>query len=296
MTLRTKQGEKMKWFKLSIVSIITIVFLLGCLPYTRETSKVDNINRLYSDNFYVEKIKDAKIRVKYYWDSNLPAGKIILDMQVESQRGYQIADGKSFVLNVNGIIYKYKPVSDNLSDLTEKLHRESFTVGKRTYISNDVSVVREYSVNRQYLVDRAVLDKILTANETYFRLKTNYNDLEGSMGGWADKGVLRGYLRELDKETKQTIISTSQIDNQNSGESVATHQKATSFPSSMVVTSSKATLRKNPTKDAKVIKTLKKGEEVKMIQKKGNWFNVELSDGEVGWCHKSTLSQQNVNK
>jgi Bacterial SH3 domain len=64
----------------------------------------------------------------------------------------------------------------------------------------------------------------------------------------------------------------------------------TTLPSeTMIVTVSKAKLRKSPSTKAAVIKTLKKGEEVTVVKRKNDWLMVELAGGEVGWCHKSSF-------
>lgn len=63
----------------------------------------------------------------------------------------------------------------------------------------------------------------------------------------------------------------------------------TPAPAVMVVNNSKAKLRKKPSTKAAVVKTLKKGEEVKVIAQKEEWFQVELAKGDVGWCHNSVL-------
>ena len=69
----------------------------------------------------------------------------------------------------------------------------------------------------------------------------------------------------------------------------ATSTAKTPAPAVMVVNNSKAKFRKKPSTKAGVIKTLKKGEEVKVIAQKEEWFQVELASGVVGWCHNSVL-------
>jgi sRNA-binding protein len=63
----------------------------------------------------------------------------------------------------------------------------------------------------------------------------------------------------------------------------------TPAPAVMVVNNSKAKFRNKPSTKAVVIKTLKKGEEVKVVAQKDEWFQVELAGGAVGWCHNSVL-------
>jgi uncharacterized protein YgiM (DUF1202 family) len=59
----------------------------------------------------------------------------------------------------------------------------------------------------------------------------------------------------------------------------------------MVVTGNKANMRDHPSLKAKILKTLKKGERVKVLTQKKGWFQVERDNGDVGWCYKSVLGQ-----
>jgi len=59
----------------------------------------------------------------------------------------------------------------------------------------------------------------------------------------------------------------------------------------LYVSSQKANLRKTPSAKADVLKTLHKGEAVKVIKKHEEWFMVELAENEVGWCHKSVFGR-----
>jgi SH3 domain-containing protein/PEGA domain-containing protein len=73
----------------------------------------------------------------------------------------------------------------------------------------------------------------------------------------------------------------------------ATSSDTTSASKSMVVTSSKAKIRKKPSTKAAIVKNLKKGEKVQVIKQQDEWFQIELAGGDVGWCHKSVLTQSN---
>ena len=70
---------------------------------------------------------------------------------------------------------------------------------------------------------------------------------------------------------------------------VTTQETSQASLSFMVINQNKAKLRKTPNKNAGVLKTLNKGDEVKIVKQKDEWFLVELSGGDVGWCHKSAL-------
>lgn len=62
---------------------------------------------------------------------------------------------------------------------------------------------------------------------------------------------------------------------------------------SMVARQNNTRVRKSPSSKATVIKSLKKGEEVQVVKQKGEWFLVELTGGETGWCHNSVLRKNN---
>ena len=73
---------------------------------------------------------------------------------------------------------------------------------------------------------------------------------------------------------------------------VNSKKNSASSNSTMVVTDSKAKLGKNPDKKAGVLKSLKKGEVVKVIKEKNEWLYIELANGDLGWCLKSVLVQK----
>jgi hypothetical protein len=61
---------------------------------------------------------------------------------------------------------------------------------------------------------------------------------------------------------------------------------------SMVVIENNAKLRKRPSINATVLKTLKKGGDVQVIKQKDEWCLIETSDGETGWCQRRSLAQR----
>jgi hypothetical protein len=64
-------------------------------------------------------------------------------------------------------------------------------------------------------------------------------------------------------------------------------------PTTMIITSNKAKIRKKPSTKADVVKNIKKGEVVQVIKQSDDWFQIELASGDVGWCHKSVLEKSN---
>jgi hypothetical protein len=97
------------------------------------------------------------------------------------------------------------------------------------------------------------------------------------------------FLSEVDLlATNQFESSKQQLKNK-SEPSIASHSKYLS--ATMVVYVSKANLRNKPSTKADVIHKLEKGEEVQVIKQKGEWFQIELAGGDIGWCHKSILTK-----
>ena len=61
---------------------------------------------------------------------------------------------------------------------------------------------------------------------------------------------------------------------------------------SLMTVKDKVKLRKSPANKAGVVKTLHKGDIVKIIKQKEEWFLVEFFlEGSIGWCHKSMLKK-----
>ena len=51
-----------------------------------------------------------------------------------------------------------------------------------------------------------------------------------------------------------------------------------------------ANIREYPSRKAAVIKVLKRGDTVTVVDKEGNWYRVKLDDGTTGWAHTSLFS------
>jgi SH3-like domain-containing protein len=50
-------------------------------------------------------------------------------------------------------------------------------------------------------------------------------------------------------------------------------------------------LRQGPSMDSKIIKVLKKGTKLMVLQEKGGWLRVQLEDGTEGWVGRSMTSE-----
>lgn len=51
-----------------------------------------------------------------------------------------------------------------------------------------------------------------------------------------------------------------------------------------------ANIRSEATVESKIVITLREGDRLKVIEKKGNWYKVRLSDKRIGWAHKSVVA------
>lgn len=50
-------------------------------------------------------------------------------------------------------------------------------------------------------------------------------------------------------------------------------------------------LRQGPSMDSKIIKVLKKGTKLMVLQEKGGWLRIQLEDGTEGWVGKAMTSE-----
>lgn len=50
-------------------------------------------------------------------------------------------------------------------------------------------------------------------------------------------------------------------------------------------------LRQGPSMDSKIIKVLKKGTKLTVLQEKGGWLHIQLEDGTEGWVGKAMTSE-----
>lgn len=62
-------------------------------------------------------------------------------------------------------------------------------------------------------------------------------------------------------------------------------------PKSFVVTGEKVNLRNGPGTNYAVTKTLNRGERLQAIGKQGEWIQVQLPNGQIGWIHSSFIRE-----
>jgi len=56
-----------------------------------------------------------------------------------------------------------------------------------------------------------------------------------------------------------------------------------------VITKATSNIRGGPGTSHKILTTLNKGISFKVIERKGNWINIQHADGDKGWIHKSLV-------
>jgi hypothetical protein len=79
------------------------------------------------------------------------------------------------------------------------------------------------------------------------------------------------------------------IDKSREASLVQTTPKEVESQITLVVTSRTANVRSRPTDKSKIIFRLAKGDIVHRIERSGDWFNIRLSSGGVGWVHNSLV-------
>jgi len=59
----------------------------------------------------------------------------------------------------------------------------------------------------------------------------------------------------------------------------------------MVIKGSRVNIRKGPGTNYAVLTILKAGEPVKALGKQGDWYQVQLQDGRVGWVYGTLVRE-----
>lgn len=67
-------------------------------------------------------------------------------------------------------------------------------------------------------------------------------------------------------------------------------------PDTVAVEVSKGNVRLEPSLDAAILTQLVKGDTVKVLETKEDWYHVQLPDGDAGWAHKSLFSAAETSK
>jgi SH3-like domain-containing protein len=67
------------------------------------------------------------------------------------------------------------------------------------------------------------------------------------------------------------------------------HRSLLNNSPTVVTKSEKCNIREGPGTSFKILSTVGKGISFKIIKRKGNWLNIQHTDGDKGWIHKSLV-------
>ncbi|QTA78605.1 SH3-like and AMIN domains-containing [Desulfonema limicola] len=114
------------------------------------------------------------------------------------------------------------------------------------------------SINTQLSKGEAVI--VLQTKDDWYHVQ-----LAGGDTGWVHKDMFK------DAGTKENAIKTGDT---------------------AKITVSAGNIRKEPSLDADILIQLKKGKEVTILEKQGDWYGVGLDDGQTGWAHKIIFAKK----
>jgi Bacterial SH3 domain len=305
------------------MKIVYLVFYLGLMitltacgvRIVNTASELDNRKTVGYSNY--DATKDWIIAYKLNWNSTMPEDIVSLDISVKGNNA--LVKENSLEILIDGKQYSYSQLDDSI-------------ILKETIITPETQtryaeIKEQHKTRMSYHINNKILNEMISANVLGLRIKfINNGSIEDIV---TNKKLISKFLDALpiikdednnnkfkesssgqinDKPTKTPISSQSTLlDQPDSNLQVNKHENKTKVDAaelktaspnktadsiSMFVTSSKAKLRVNPSQKAKVLKALKQKEEVQVIKQKEDWFMVELTSGEVGWCHKSVLAQK----
>lgn len=90
-----------------------------------------------------------------------------------------------------------------------------------------------------------------------------------------------------------TTAATTQPAPQTTESPTPTAEGYVAFPSpkTLVVKGTRVNIRSGPGTNYSILTTLSRGEEVKGLGKQGQWYQVQLSDGKVGWVYATLVTE-----
>jgi len=97
------------------------------------------------------------------------------------------------------------------------------------------------------------------------------------------------FLAGIDEKKEETALAETKQ------EQPKLSRQGKKFSTHWIKTSS-ANIRTEPSTNAKIVSTIKQGEEVRASESQGDWMKVEIENGgdEFGWIHSSLLSKSSV--
>ncbi|MFZ3208557.1 MAG: SH3 domain-containing protein [Geobacteraceae bacterium] len=274
-----------------IVFIWLMMTLSGCgIRIVDVTSRLDN-KRIIGYNVY-DRCDYNHISYALIWNSTMPKNTVSLDILLNGN--YTLAKGDSLEILIDGKKYSYSQLND--SAVTKETTIDPARGG---LLAKRAEIIESYQSQTSYYIDKDLINAMITSSILGLRIKlTNNRSLEDIITNKKPIIEFQSVLQNTKNGSLNIAPETnSGLDKKKSEAMPVLNQSAStdkkSDPISMVVSTTKANLRDHPTQKAKIIKTLKKGVKVQLIEQEKDWFRVELDSGDVGWCHSSVLSQQN---
>ena len=108
---------------------------------------------------------------------------------------------------------------------------------------------------------------------------------------WIALGMYSGYRADLAEQkdtpaaSSETTSSTEATDSAANGEGSAAEETATK---TVIVVAEGLNFREKPDTGSKVIKKLKKGTSLELLETKTGWYRVKDADGDEGWVASGT--------
>jgi len=93
------------------------------------------------------------------------------------------------------------------------------------------------------------------------------------------------------------VFSSSKATDSSKPADTAKATKATGSPQAIqksathLVATRDCNIRSEPNMDCKIVAIAKKGEKLKKIGISGNWFNIKMASGEVGWVFRDLVKE-----
>ena len=276
---------------INLLLMASVLFLLitasACVqPVVQSTkSGFDNVETISTKKLILnyDRVGNDVMDIRLLWDETMPKDNNIAIVQIN--KNVKISKDTMLNLNIDGEIFKF-----NLTDKDSKS-----TVGSHYIPMANVHVTDQTDELVLYFnLSDAVVSKIQKSTSTIFMVNlANNARFEGS-ANWAIRLFFNDYIELKNKAKRSSKLKTDPASNNTS---TSTQPQKTIQPQSAdnttIVNINNANLRKTPNKNSGIIKTLNKGDEVKVVKQKDEWLMVELASGEVGWCHKSILKQTN---
>jgi len=287
----------MKYLKSAyLLALISIIFTIsGCSAIRLEKSKFDGSLLLTMENRVLD--NDTTSSIQLNWDATMPEntslGKITLYDQHITTSDTRLnisADGEKFkveLIDTN----KESSISTSINYMTGRSHIDS----------------ANYLYLYFYIPDN-VLDKVSKSDNAIFMLNFANKEnviLELRITRKLDMKEFyehKSKLKSSTQQTKSTSLNSAaektpetrlqQPPKVKSEPEVIPQRSNPASSPSMTISSNNANLRTAPSKNAEIIIKMQKGQEVNFIKQKDEWIMVELTSGEVGWCHKSLLAQK----